>query len=159
MTTATVDSQQSQLVNAFAESTLHVFSTIMGAEIELADCCTLGKFQTANDLSGMVGFSGEITGTVIVRLDQQIAIAMAEVLLGQTIQSEDDDVRDMAGEIASQIAGNAKNRLTEKSVTLSLPTIITGPGHRISFEPGAQVQRLCFQSQWGPLCVELGFRV
>jgi CheY-specific phosphatase CheX len=78
--------------------------------------------------------------------------------LGSEIIEVDNDVRDMTGELASLIAGDARQRITDVTIALSLPTIISGPGHRISFEPGADVQRICFQSEWGPVCVEAGIR-
>jgi len=148
----------SEVIQALIASTQSVFTTMLGSQIRLVDCCTLGKFQSANDLTGMVGLSGEITGTVLVRLDQSVAIGVAQKLLGSEIIEVDNDVRDMTGELASLIAGDARQRITDVTIALSLPTIISGPGHRISFEPGADVQRICFQSEWGPVCVEAGIR-
>lgn len=148
----------SEVIQALIESTQVAFITMLESQIQVVDCCSLGKFQTANDLTGMIGLSGEITGTVLVRLDQQVAIGVARKLLNQNLSVVDDEVRDMAGELASMIAGGARQMISDATITLSLPTIISGPGHRISFEPGADVQRICFQSEWGPICVEAGIR-
>jgi chemotaxis protein CheX len=158
MLTASNCVSTSEVIQALIASTQSVFTTMLGSQIRLVDCCTLGKFQSANDLTGMVGLSGEITGTVLVRLDQSVAIGVAQKLLGSEIIEVDNDVRDMTGELASLIAGDARQRITDVTIALSLPTIISGPGHRISFEPGADVQRICFQSEWGPVCVEAGIR-
>lgn len=158
MSTASNCLSSTEVIQALIESTQSVFTTMLASRIRLVDCCTLGKFQTANDLTGMVGLSGEITGTVLVRLDHSVAIGVAQKLLGSEIIEVDNDVRDMTGELACLIAGDARQRITDATITLSLPTIISGPGHRISFEPGADVQRICFQSEWGPVCVEAGIR-
>ena len=158
MLTASNCVSTSEVIQALIASTQSVFTTMLGSQIRLVDCCTLGKFQSANDLTGMVGLSGEITGTVLVRLDQSVAIGVAQKLLGSEIIEVDNDVRDMTGELASLIAGDARQRITDVTIALSLPTIISGPGHRISFEPGADVQRICFQSELGPVCVEAGIR-
>jgi CheY-specific phosphatase CheX len=63
--------------------------------------------------------------------------------------SVDEEVLDMVGELANMIGGNAKERMTLNEVNLGLPTVICGKGHRVSFDPGAQVELLPFSCVHG----------
>jgi len=48
--------------------------------------------------------------------------------------------------------------MTITGVNLGLPTVICGKDHKVSFDPGAQVEILPFTCPFGPLTVEVGIR-
>ncbi len=54
------------------------------------------------------------------------------------------------------IAGSAKAKLEEFSLSVSLPTVITGKGHCIDFP--RQITPICipFDCPWGQVAVEVG---
>ena len=60
------------------------------------------------------------------------------------------------GELANIIAGSAKAKLENLKLSVSLPTVITGKGHCIEFP--RKVTPICipFDSEWGPVTVEVG---
>lgn len=158
MTIALQDARQNQLQQAVIDSTQCVFSTMLGCQVHVLSGDGRSDATAVSDLSSTIGMTGDLTGTVILHMNQSVAIGIAETLLGQEIQVVNDDVRDVTGEMANLIAGNAKERMDNKAITLGLPTIIIGPAHRIFFEPGVRVQDLCFQTPWGQLQIELAFR-
>ena len=145
------------LVQPFIDSTCSVFSMMLGNSIELTDLCNCQGFTSGFDLSGIIGFLA-LRGTIVVSLDEQTALGAAERLLGMRPEKIDDDVRDMLGELANMIGGNAKERMGDCEIVLGLPTVISGKGHEVSFDAGAEVHKLCFLTQWGPLAIELGLR-
>jgi chemotaxis protein CheX len=148
----------SQMQQAVIDSTQCVFSTMLGCQVHVvAGECQADSLESS-DLSSTIGMTGDITGTVILHLSQSVAVGIAETLLGQPIDGINDDVRDVTGELANLIAGNAKERMENKAIVLGLPTIICGPKHRIFFEPGVTVQDLSFQTPWGQLHIQLAFR-
>jgi chemotaxis protein CheX len=147
------------MTHPFVESTKAVFSMMLGCNVKLGACSTSDAFQSSHDLSGIIGFSGALQGTVVISIDQEVAFSAAEMFLGSRPTSIDSDVRDMVGELANMIGGNAKERMTMSGIALGLPTVISGKGHSVSFDPGAHVEHLPFETPWGPISVEIGLRL
>ncbi len=151
-----IDSEK--LVRPFVESTKAVFSMMLGWDVALDEACRSNGFQSKHDVSGIIGFSGKLRGTVVISIDQEVAFAAAESFLGVRPSQLDADVIDMVGELANMVGGNAKERMNIVGIELGLPTVISGKGHMVCFDPGAQVEILAFTSPWGPLTVEIGIR-
>ncbi|OQY37870.1 MAG: hypothetical protein B6229_07405 [Spirochaetaceae bacterium 4572_7] len=61
------------------------------------------------------------------------AVKLTEKLVGYPIESIDDDVIDSTGEVVNIIAGNAKKGLEEFRLVISLPSIVQGENHQISW--------------------------
>ncbi len=159
MPTTTSLHNGSELNESFIESTKAVFSMMLGCTVELAAATRSTNFKSSHDLSGIIGFSGALQGTVVISVDQEVAFSAAEMFLGTRPTEIDDEVRDMVGELANMIGGNAKERIPITGILLGLPTVISGKGHRVSFEPGAHIEHMAFETPWGPLSVEIGMRV
>jgi chemotaxis protein CheX len=154
--TLTTNSQT--LIQPCIESTKAVFSMMLGWDVQLGTASRAQGFQTKHDVSGIIGFSGVLRATVVVSVDQEVAFAAAEAFLGERPTEINADIIDMVGELANMIGGNAKDRLGIPGIDLGLPTIVSGKGHTITFEPGAHVELLPFTSPWGPFTVEVGLR-
>lgn len=156
MTSLDYECVTQSLVQPFIDSTKSVFSMMLGGDVSLVTDGSLNG--TKFDISGIISFSGAIQGSAVISLDKDVALAITETLLGSRPSEIDDDVRDMVGELANMIGGNSKERISNSLINLGLPTVITGRGHQVSFEPGAKVERLFFRSEWGPVAIELGMR-
>ena len=110
-----------------------------------------------HDIRGIIGLMGALSGTVIVSLDQQVALSATGAMLGETPESMDENVIDAVGELANMIAGSAKSTLEHLDIKLALPTVISGRNHNIAF--GSVAQSICipYTCDWGALSVEVGF--
>jgi len=147
-----------QLTRPFIESTQAVFSMMLGCSADTMDNSLGGQLDFKHDLSGIIGFTGAIRGTIVISLDQNVAFSVAEILLGERPTSVDTDVRDIVGELANMIGGNAKERLGNANVILGLPTVVSGRGYEISLDPSSEIHQLCFSTPWGPLSVAVALR-
>ncbi|WP_186776314.1 chemotaxis protein CheX [Rubripirellula reticaptiva] len=143
-----------EVVKAFKDSTTSVFETMLGSEVTSGEA-THNHQLAARGVSGIIGLTGSISGDVIICFDEKTAIAATAVLLGMEPDGLDGDVIDAVGELTNMIAGNAKGRLEKYDLSLALPTVITGTGHRIGFKSGIQPVSLPFISQWGNFSIEL----
>ena len=143
-------------INPFVRSTAAVFSTMCRCELTRGELTLPANFQEEYEISGMVGLSGKLAGTVVLSLHEDMALYIAEALLGVRPAEIDDDVVDAVGEMTNMIAGKAKGELAEYEMNLSLPTVISGSNHKVRF--GSHVQPICipFTSPHGDLCVEVG---
>jgi chemotaxis protein CheX len=159
VSTAVLNPASDLLNKPFIESTQAVFSMMLGCKVVPGTPLQIFDFKSSHDISGIIGFSGALQGTVVISLDQEVAFSASEVFLGDRPVAINDEVIDMVGELANMIGGNAKERMPLAGISLGLPTVISGKGHCVSFEPGALVELMPFETPWGPLTVEVGLRL
>lgn len=147
-----------QLTTPFIDSTQNVFSMMLGCSVDLIDAAQYDATHSDFDLSGIIGFTGSLRGTIAISFDQNVGFSIAETLLGVRPSKIDNDVRDIVGELANMIGGNAKERLNSPDIFLGLPTVVSGHGHEISLDPDAEVHQLYFSTPWGVLAIKVALR-
>jgi chemotaxis protein CheX len=143
-------------INPFIASVVEVFSVMLQCKLTRGELSLSTDFQPKHDVSGIIGLSGKASGTVIVSLERDVAIALTEKLLGERPIAINGDVIDAVGELTNMVAGRAKSDLQHLAMTLALPTVITGKNHVIRF--GSTTQTICipYVCQWGELSLEVG---
>jgi chemotaxis protein CheX len=147
-----------EVIEAFVESTTTVFKTMLGTEVTYGLAC---KFIEKPDrsVSGIIGLIGVISGDVVVSLEDPFAISCTGALLGQEPDAINEDVVDAIGELTNMIVGHAKSKLGKYNLSLGLPSVILGKGHRIVFKSDVEPISLPFDSPWGTFSIELGLAV
>jgi chemotaxis protein CheX len=138
-----------KLVNPFISAATEVMKTVTGIEIVRKDLFLKKNYRMFGDVSGVMGLSGEATGSVVISMPARLACLLVGRMLGEEPRAEvTDDVRDGIGEIVNMIAGRAKAILagTEYHFTLSLPAVITGTGHEIAHRSGAPCIAVVFSA-------------
>ncbi|WP_186775406.1 chemotaxis protein CheX [Rubripirellula tenax] len=143
------------MIKAFQESTFDVFKTMLNVEVTSDDAVPSNQ-QIFCSVSGTIGLTGSIAGDVIVCLDESLAMHVTGAMLGQAYTEIDDDVIDAVGELTNMIAGSAKGRLEQYDLSLALPTVILGAGHRIGFRQGIMPMKIPFTCEWGTFSIKLG---
>jgi chemotaxis protein CheX len=95
------------------------------------------------DISGLIGFTGEARGAVVISMKKKCALGLVDKLTGSRHRDFDAEVVDVIGELINIIAGRAKHRLEEEfSLVISLPSIIEGSKHVIHW-PGESPRIIC----------------
>ena len=148
--------RQQKMRDALAQSTLGLFSTMCGLDLQPTPVDKNLAQGPRCDISGIISLSGKIRATIAVSLDKTLAFAVAETFLGTRPDDINGDVVDLVGELTNMIGGNAKDRFALKGVNLGLPTVVAGQGHYVAFESGLDRSQLQFDSPFGRLCIELG---
>ena len=145
-----------ELINPFLASTCDVFRTMLNSDITRG---VPGLKQTHTpefEVSGLIGFSGTYHGMVVVSLSRDTAISITETMLGQRPESIDEDVIDTVGEVTNMIAGGAKAKLEQYQLNISLPTVICGKHHAVSFPSSSTPITLPFDTDLGPISIDIG---
>jgi chemotaxis protein CheX len=93
---------------------------------------TLKKSPTTTyDVSAIIGFSGEIVGSMVLSFQKGTAEAIVTSFAGSPISPDSPDFADAVGELANMIAGSAKTSFGG-GTNISVPSIILGTGHTIA---------------------------
>lgn len=93
---------------------------------------------------------------LMLGLSREAALNAAEALLDERPPEINGDVTDAVAELANIVAGGAKAQLEHLQLSVSLPTAITGKNRSIEFPTKLTPICIPFESEWGPVTVEVG---
>lgn len=146
-----------EFVNPFVNAATNAFRTMLGCAITRDGLSLGGAGRPACDLSGVIGLSGRITGSVVLSVSRELALGVVDRLLGIRFDEITSVVTDAIGELTNIISGGAKAELAHYELSLGLPTVIVGDNHSIKFPANVTPLIISFTSELGPLSLEIGF--
>ncbi|GEM_PF-4914619 len=121
------------LCQKIAEAVKSVFNMMAGISLEEKEVIT-SKEEIRGDITGIIGFSNEQTkGSMAISFPIKLAKkTVANMLVSDPESITEDDLIDGIGEIANMVIGDFNNRI-ENIFTISLPSVVTGKNHLVSF--------------------------
>ncbi len=128
-----------EFINPFIDATRSVFSSMCMVEVARKNIFIKPDYKMLGDISGVMQLSGTASGSVVISMSSQLACLVVGNMLGEPPAKElSQDVQDAVGEIINMISGQAKASLvkTKYHFTISIPKVVTGPGHEIAHLPG-----------------------
>lgn len=146
-----------EYINPFVAATQDVFRTMLNCALVRGPLGVKEAHTPEHEVSGMIGLSGVCRGMVVVSIGRDTAMSVAEIMLGTRPAELNADVIDAVGELTNMVAGAAKTKLEEFRLTIGLPTVICGKNQTILFPSGTLPIVIPFESQIGPVCVQVGF--
>jgi chemotaxis protein CheX len=143
-------------VKPFVNATLNTFKAFVGFELIAGNPHFTGRtVEFDQDISAVIGLSGNIRGAVVVSMKKDFAIKLTDTLVGMPHTDLDDDAVDAIGEIVNIIAGNIKSEVAGgEKIVISLPTVIKGSDHSFAW-PGKQSRILCIAFKYENYCFHL----
>ena len=146
-------------INPFVASICNVFETMIGMPVTVGKPA-LKQDQTAyTDVSGVIGFSGDATGSVVLAFSFDTAAKIATAFAGMDITPDHPDFADAMGELANMVAGGAKSKFEGLKVNISLPNVITGSDHSVCASKTTPRIVLPCSTEAGSFFVEIGMVV
>ncbi|MBW8888305.1 MAG: chemotaxis protein CheX [Fibrobacteres bacterium] len=125
-------------VNPFILSNLETFVKMVGIEAKPGKPILKQDARLDYDISGIIGLSGKVIGTVSLSFPEATALAVCNKFMSANLKVMNAEILDAVGELINIVAGNAKKGLTEFNIEISLPSVIVGKNHRI-VEPKGSV--------------------
>ncbi|MBN1256927.1 MAG: chemotaxis protein CheX [Planctomycetes bacterium] len=141
-----------EFINPFIEATRTVFSTMAGMKVERKDLYLQKNSTLFGDISGVMGLSGEASGSVVISMKSKLALQIVAAMLQEEPGTEiTADVCDGLGEILNMISGQAKASLakTKYYFQISIPTVVTGKEHEIKHRQGTPSIVIDFETDKG----------
>ena len=151
-----------EYINPFIESVHSLFTTMLNAKATRGTPELSKQAGNPLDITGLIGLSGPVRGTVAVSFPDSTALAAASRLLGSEVTSMDDSVADVIAEMVNIIAGSAKARFKTDSprpIELSLPTVVRGSNYAVQYPSGSVWLEVPFESDLGPFNMRVTFEM
>ena len=129
--TAPLPAVNPKLIVPFIASVKSVLKTMLNIELELGKIGLKTTPAPSYDVSAIVGFSGQIIGSVVVSFQKGAAEKLASAFAGSSMKAADPDFADAIGELGNMIAGGAKTNLGLVA-NITVPNVVIGSGHVIA---------------------------
>ncbi|MCH9038702.1 MAG: chemotaxis protein CheX [Chloroflexi bacterium] len=145
-----------EYVNAFLAPAKMVWEKELQTSLDFVGARAVDHQFTTDDLTAILGVSGQLEGNVLYGFGGGTALAVASAMIGEKVTVIDDLSMSALGELANMITGNAATQLSAKGYVcdISPPLIIEPSGSRISTLRGTQIMAQ-FKSQYGDLCIRI----
>ena len=146
-----------KLIVPFVNSVREVFSTMVGVQTTVERPHVKAQAAPSYDVSSIIGFSGDVIGSVTVSFQAQAAERLVEAFAGQRHALGTPDFADAVGELANMIAGSAKKDLGTRA-SITVPSVIIGPNHMVARLSDVPCLVIPCKTPVGDFCVEVSIK-
>lgn len=145
-------------ITPFMTSIQNVFSTMFQLPVEIGEPRIKTDSKATHDVSGIIGVSGEMVGTIVLSMPQDAAVSIVALFTGMQMEADSDDFSDAVGELVNMISGNAKAEFQRKGVSISCPSVVIGSDHRVSSTSGTPCVMIPCNTDCGEVVLEVALR-
>ncbi|MFC1670631.1 chemotaxis protein CheX [Spirochaetota bacterium] len=124
-----------EYINPFLEAASAVFKSILKVDLRRGKLSIKENPSPSMEVSIIIGITGGITGEVVYGMEFEMINKIAEVLAPGLSESEiRQEYKDIVGELANMITGNAMNLFSssETKIDITTPTVVEGKDVTIS---------------------------
>jgi chemotaxis protein CheX len=115
-----------RFINPFIVGIKNVFTTMLDTQIFISKPCLKEGDETNADFSAIIGYSGDVSGTVALCFPLRTAIRVVSKFSGTEMTQHNPDFADALGELANMVASQAKSKFQGVRVSVSLPRVVAG---------------------------------
>ena len=150
-----------RIVNPFLDAAINMFKQTFNLEATPGKPFILDNLVGHRwEISGLVGIIGDAKGVVVVRMHH---VLLDKLLEKSGIEVTDEEERrevlnGMVGELVNVIGGNAIGVLSDYNLDISVPMVIQGENHRVSWPRIASVVCVPFRTSAGDFEMALCFK-
>ena len=145
-------------ITAFVEATQNVFQTMLRQELKFGKPVP-GKFpHLNNEVSGIIGMTGDVEGTIVLSLPGPSAEKIVEAFVGSKMDTASEDFADAVGELVNMISGGAKAKFEGKDVRIGCPSVVIGEGHTVQQLSGSVCISIPCESACGSFSVDISMK-
>mgnify|MGYP001823077255 CR=1 FL=1 len=141
-------------INPFVNAVIRLFKTMMTLPVKVGTPALNADARPHHDVCGVIDVSGEVSGCVVVSMPEPLATTLASELLGDTIETLDEDCVDAVGEIANMIAGNAKTDFPGGASAISVPQVVIGR-EKVVYPDATPIISIPCETDEGPLHIDV----
>lgn len=146
------------MITPFINSIQNVFSTMFQLPVEIGEPRIKADRKASHDVSGIIGVSGEMIGTIVLSMPQDAASAIVTLFTGVEFDTDSADFADAVGELVNMISGNAKAEFQRKGVSISCPSVVIGADHTIAVQSGTPCVLIPCSTDCGEVVLEVALR-
>ncbi len=124
-----------EYVNPFLEAASAVFKSILNVDLRRGKLIIKESPLPSLEVAIIIGITGGVTGEVIYSMSYNMVYKIADILApGLSEEQIKQEYKDIVGELANMITGNAMNLFasTGKNIDMTTPTVVEGKDFTIT---------------------------
>jgi chemotaxis protein CheX len=145
-------------IKPFIASIQNVFATMLQLPVTVGAPKLKDDHNGQSDVSGIIGMSGDVTGSVVLSFPKQTAERIVALFTGTPMTVESPDFADAVGELVNIVSGGAKAMFTGKKVSISCPSVVVGPSHTVANQSDTPCIVIPCTTDCGVLVIEVAIR-
>lgn len=151
---------KAEFINPFLESTLNCLKMYADITAVKKNPSLKETLPEIYDISGIISLVGQLEGSAVVSFPKKLALYIVSSMWEEDITELNADVEDGIGEVANIIVGEARSKLKDAGydVTISVPSVVVGKGHKISRSKVIPYVSIPFATNKGIFEVNVGIR-
>ena len=149
-------------INPFLRSICNTFETMCSLPVTLRKPELKTNNALRTDVAGIIGFSGDAVGTVVLNFSYDTASKIATRFAGTELTEITPDHEDFAhaiGELAHMVAAGAQSRFPGLDIAISLPNVIVGAHYNVAASTASPRVVIPCDTDAGSFFVEVGMVV
>jgi chemotaxis protein CheX len=146
-----------RMIVPFVNAVRDVFLKMANVQVTVSSPRFKSHAEPTYGVCGIIGFSGGVTGSVVLSFSDSAAEKLVEAFAGVAIKKDSPDFADAVGELANMVAGAAKPHLGGVA-SISTPSVIIGKGYTVSSPSGLPCLVIPCGSPFGDFCVEVSIK-
>jgi chemotaxis protein CheX len=146
-----------KLIVPFVNSVRNVFITMVGVATTVERPTYKTGPAVSYDVSAIIGFSGQVIGSVVVSFQMDAALKLVKAFAGVDLTADSPDFADAIGELANMIAGSAKKDLGA-TASITCPSVVLGANHVIARLRGVPCVVIPCKTPAGDFAVEVNMK-
>lgn len=152
--TTTENAITPELIMPFINAVKQVFQKMVRVEAVVQAPYLKSQTGSTYEVCGIIGLSGQVTGSVVVSFSDAAAEKLVEAFAGVALHRTSPDFADAIGELANMIAGSAKQHLGGRA-SISVPSVVIGAGYTVATPSGVPCVVIPCTSPFGKFAVEV----
>lgn len=145
-------------ITPFITSIQNVFSTMLQLDVVIDDPVLKTDYSSPHDVSGIIGMSGEVMGSVALSFPSATATRIVALFTGTDLKLGDPDFGDAIGELVNMVCGGAKANFPARKVSISIPSVVVGSGHQIARSREVPCVIIPCKTDCGDLAIEVAIQ-
>jgi len=145
------------MITPFMNAVLEVFEKMANVKTTVEKPYLKTDSSATYEVCGIIGFSGQITGSVVVSFSDAAAEKLVEAFSGEKLARHGPDFADAIGELTNMIAGSAKQHLGALA-SISVPSVVIGKGYVVASMRSIPCLVIPCGSPFGDFAVEVSIK-
>ncbi len=144
-------------INPFLQGTLEVLKTMASITATPGKPCIKTSNAAAGDISGIIGITGDATGSLAISFTEPCICQVVNSMLGENHTTINAEIIDAVGELTNVISGAARNLMEKQGIKAfaAIPTVVHGKNHSINAIYNIPSIIIPFTTQAGPFFVDV----
>ena len=147
-----------KFIKPFVASIQNVFATMLQLNVTVQPPYLKDDNRPSHDVSGIIGMSGDVTGSVVLSFPQATAENCVALLSGQKFPMGSPDFADAIGELVNMVTGGAKAGFKDAKCSISCPSVIVGGNHTVARQTDIPCVVIPCSTDSGELFIEISIK-